>query len=199
MGFCSHYPHSWNKSPDHGAIVWKKIVNAWKRHDMESFSLWLVHYEGSHRSPVDFPNKWSVMRNVDASLMLLIIRWLLCFFSGFHRFILGFDRFIPGFDWFIPASIPVTGPPPTIQRHISQWIVYCFVFWNNLISFYMKWIFFIKQNLLILRTNIFLKKQYSWYQSKAVPVSFQCHRLSTVIHRQWHESVKCCKQHAAGA
>ena len=38
----------------------------------------------------------------------------------------------------------------------------------------------------------------SWHQSKAFPVSYQCHRLSTVIHRQWQESVKCCKQHADG-
>ena len=36
-------------------------------------------------------------------------------------------------------------------------------------------------------------EKYSW-QSKALPVSFQCHKLSTVIHRQWQESVKCCKQ-----
>ena len=45
----------------------------------------------------------------------------------------------------------------------------------------------------------YFPEKYSWHQSKAFPVSFQCHRLSTVIHRQWQESVKCCKQHADGA
>ena len=44
----------------------------------------------------------------------------------------------------------------------------------------------------------YFPEKYSWHQSKAFPVSFQCHRLSTVIHRQWQESVKCCKQHADG-
>ena len=63
-----------------------------------------------------------------------IITWLLCFFPSFDRFIPGFDRFIPGFGRFIPASIPVTGTlPPTIQMHISQYNVYCFVFWNHFI------------------------------------------------------------------
>ena len=64
---------------------------------------------------------------------------IVVFFPGFDRFTPGFDRFIPGFDRFIPASISVTGTlPPTIQIHISQYNVYCFVFWNNFISSYLK-------------------------------------------------------------
>ena len=60
---------------------------------------------------------------------------------------------------------------------------------------------FVKKKTFINSENKYfsLKIKYSWHQSKAAPVSFQCHRLSTVIHRQWQESVKCCcKQHAEG-
>ena len=128
-----------------------------------------------------------------------IITWLLSFFPGFDRFIPGLDRFIPGFDRFIPASIPVTGTLP-LQSKCTLVNKICIVLYLENISFYLIW----KKYFLIKRKKInsqikYFPEKYNWHQSKAFPVSFQCHMLSTVIHRQWQESVKCCKQHAYGA
>ena len=54
---------------------------------------------------------------------------------------------------------------------------------------------FLSGKIFINSQDKYCPEKYNCHQSKAFPVSFQCHRLSTVIHRQWQESVKCLKQH----
>ena len=75
-----------------------------------------------------------------------------------------------------------------------------FVFLYRL--FYLIWNEYLFNNKII---NIyqFSEQIFSWIIQltpiQAFPctyVSFQCHRLSTVSHRRWQESVKYCKQHA---
>ena len=90
--------------------------------------------------------------------LTLIITWVWCFFPGFDRFTPGFDRSIPGFDRFMLASIPVTGILPyTIQMHVHQYNVHCFVFWHKFFYYIWNKYFVIKNKCLaILKTNIFL-------------------------------------------
>ena len=83
--------------------------------------------------------------------------------------------------------------------HINQWNVHCFVYWYNFISFYLKYFFQLKNTEITNSQNKYFPEKCSCHQSNVFPAWFQCHRLSTVIHRQWQESVKCCKQHAGGA
>ena len=44
--------------------------------------------------------------------------------------------------------------------------------------------------------QIFFYRKQSWNQSKACLQLLQCHRLSTMINRQWQKPIKCCKQNA---
>ena len=92
-----------------------------------------------------------------------------------------------------------------ISREISR--VYCMHLWHIYCFFCTHYYFCLlielwtinrfNLNLSIPRINISFRK-YRWHQSRAFPVSIQCHRLSTVIHRQWQEPTKCCKQLAGG-
>ena len=88
------------------------------------------------------------------------------FFPGFDRFIPGFDRFTPGFDRFIPAGIPVTPPPPPpppsppLQSKctlVNQMCIFCILKSLYFILFDIN-IFYLKQHLSIVRTNIFAAK-----------------------------------------
>ena len=129
-----------------------------------------------------------------------IITWLLCFFPGFDRFIPGFDRFISGFDRFIPASIPVAGTLP-LQSKCTLLNKMCIVVYFEIILFHFIWNKYFciwKKYIYINSENKYFPQKYSWHQSKSAPISFRCHRLSTVINRQSQESVKC-KQYAKGA
>ena len=123
---------------------------------------------------------------------------IVVFFPGFDRFNPGFDRFIPGFDRFIPASIPVTGTLPLQSKCTIKCVLFCILKSFYFILFEIN-IFLFKMKTFINSENKYFAQKYSWHQSKAARVSFQCHRLSTVIHRQRQESVKRCKQHAKGA
>ena len=67
----------------------------------------------------------------------------------------------------------------------------CIVLYFEIILFHFIWNLFILKKTFIKSDNKYFPQKYSLHQSKAAPVSLQCHRLSTVIHRQWQESVKC--------
>ena len=139
--------------------------------------------------------RWDILKG--------IITWLLCFSpASIDSSPASTDSSPVSTDSSLLTFLLLEPPPPPrpLQSKCTLVNKMCIVLYFEIILFHFIWNEYlsIKKNTLINSEDKCFPQKHSWHQSKTAPVSFQCHRLSTVIHRQWQESVKCCNLHAKG-